>query len=67
MNKTKGELRTDNSQLVKALADCLEALEASLEADDPQACTQMEWEMPVLANARALLKRLVGDGDATPR
>lgn len=56
--KTKAELRTDNDQLKTALADCLEALEASLEADDPQACTQIEWEMPVLAKARALLKRL---------
>lgn len=41
--------------LINALKLALAALEAQLEAEDPQACTQMEWETEPLPTIRAAL------------
>ncbi len=35
-------------------------MEAALEADDPQACTQIEWETEPLATLRAVIAEATG-------
>jgi hypothetical protein len=43
------------NELLNALKLALTALENVLENDDPQACTQMEWEQEPLPTIRAAI------------
>src|SRR5438552_9645036 len=43
------QLMTSAPKLLAACKLALAAMESALEADDPQACTQMEWEAEPLA------------------
>lgn len=47
-------------KLLAACTQALTAMEAALEADDPQACTQMEWEAEPLATLRAVIAEATG-------
>ena len=52
------QIRVDYWNEVRdALKAALGAMEAELEADNPTACTQMEWEAEPLATIRAVLAR----------
>jgi hypothetical protein len=47
-------------KLLTACKLALAALESALEAEDPQACTQMEWEAEPLATMRAAIAEAEG-------
>ena len=49
-------LFTASPKLLSACKLALATMEAALEADDPQACTQMEWEAEPLVTLRAAIK-----------
>jgi hypothetical protein len=48
-------LMTAAPQLLTACKAALAAMEAAMEADDPQACTQMEWEAEPLSTLRSAI------------
>lgn len=55
---TYEQLIADRDALLEALKLALEAMQNALERDDPEACTQMEWDQEPLDTMRRIIAQV---------